>query len=479
MKHATTSNATTAPTAPELEKTDATHPRPGLLLIWEPRGAIADDRVALKDGLVVGRSKSCSWCIVDRMLSRQHFRIDQRTNHDYILRDLGSHNGVSVDGAPVIDEAELHPGSLIRAGGCLFYAAADLNELATPDQRPQTLFAGRFQSAGLDRALRIASKTGLHLLLEGETGVGKELAAQRFAELERAQGRTADFVIHNAACFAGDDDAVGTLFGVVKGAYSGVDRRRGALEAADGGTLFLDEAHALTLRVQRSLLRFIEDGEVRSLGQEISTRSSKRLDVRLILGTNIPIDEAVASGQLAHDLVARLRIVRIPPLRQRVADIPSIFLALLDRTLEPEMAEELNGVLRAKHLERMCLHDYRRGNVRELVHLAKIAAARIDEGTPAEDALEETLDEIFGPPSLPRIQNSQNWNAGKAAHREAVSQSTYEENKATILAAYEEVGGNLSRMVNRLGEQGIDCSRRWLAIYLDRWGLRPIPKRRR
>ena len=126
---------------------------------------------------------------------------------------------------------------------------------------------------------------------------------------------------------------------------------------AAGGTLFLDEVHNLPLRVQRSLLRFAEDGLLQRAGEP----TGRRGDVRLVLGTNVAVEAAVADGRLAHDLLARLHRVGIPPLRERRADVPAIFLEVLRRTLDPDTFSVVEKHIDAGLAERLCLHDYREG----------------------------------------------------------------------------------------------------------------------
>lgn len=449
-------------------------PQPGLVLAWGPAELTAHDRAPLAASLVVGRSASCEWCLEDHMLSRTHFVVAPAGAGRHVLRDLGSRNGVFLDGERVAGEVELRPGAVVRAGGCLFVMVEDLGRLGPPDADEDVAMGGRFHTWALRRALRVAARSGQPVLLEGESGVGKELAALELHRLNVELGRDGALQLHNAACFAGEDDAVGHLFGVTRGAFTGVDARTGALEAAEAGTLFLDEVHALPLRVQRSLLRFVEDGLVEPLGQA-ATGPRRRLDVRLVFGTNVDVEEACEKGWLAHDLVARLHRVSIPPLRERRADVPSLFLAVLRRTVAPAAAEAIARELRVETVERLCLRDYRLGNVRELVRLGAIAAARLAEGESPAEALRGALRDAGGerpstaapPAACAPGQEPPGPEAG----------SSYERHRAEILAAYAEVGGNLSRMEAMLKQRGVPCTRRWLAHFLDRWGVRPIPKR--
>lgn len=445
-------------------------PIPGLVLAWGPTDLLAHDRAPLTGPLVVGRSSSCEWCLRDHMLSRTHFRIAPGETNRFVLRDLGSRNGVSVDGERVTGQVILRGGEVVRAGGCVFIVVDDMTVLSPPDaSRDDSTLAGRFYSWGILRKLRIAARSGQSVLLEGETGVGKELAAIELHRFYGELGREGELQQHNAACFAGEDDAVGALFGVTPGAFTGVESRIGALEAAHSGTLFLDELHALPLRVQRSLLRFVEDGLLQPLGQ--STPSTKKtIDSRLIFGTNIDVDEACEKNLLGHDLVARLYRVKVPPLRERRADIPSIFVAVVLKTLSDDVAERVMKGLRANVVERLCLYGYEKGNVRELVQMASIIGARIAEGDDLKDAIYGTIQDAIG--------KTEDLVCTSADLSSATSSgSVYEQRKQEILEAYHEVGGNLSRMEALLRERGIPCTRRWLAVFLDRWGVRPIPKR--
>lgn len=459
--------APTAGTTVTQESAPSVHPAapaPGLVLAWCPAGLAVHDRARVGGSeLTVGRAPTAAWCIPDERLSRAHFAV--RLHGDrFLARDLGSRNGTFADGARLEAPRELEPGAVLRAGECVFVLERDLAVLAAPGERPEYGIAGRFHGPPLVRRLRLAAHTGRHVLLHGETGAGKELAARAVHELLARAGRAGPFVAHNAARFAGEDDAVSSLFGVVKGAFTGVETRAGALEQAAGGTLFLDEVHNLPARVQRSLLRFAEDGVCQRVGES----TGRRLDVRLILGTNVPLDEAVADGRLAHDLVARLQPVAVPPLRERRADVPGILVAVLQRVLGGlgHDAAPVLAALDARVAERLLRHDYRRANTRELEALAALVGARLAVGEPPAAALRGALDETL-PAAAP---------GGRDAVADPASvpaaASSYERHRAEIVAAYREVDGNLTRLEETLEARGIRCSRRWLAVFLERWGVR-------
>jgi DNA-binding NtrC family response regulator len=165
------------------------------------------------------------------------------------------------------------------------------------------------------------------VLLSGETGVGKELIAQA---VHRLSGRTGQFVAVNAA---GLDDTMfaDTLFGHVKGAYTGADESRpGLIARAQGGTLFLDEIGDLSPVSQMKLMRLLQDQEYFPLGTDVARRS----DTRVVTATNRDLRALQAQGSFRADLYYRLHThhVHIPPLRERIGDLPLLVDALLEKS---------------------------------------------------------------------------------------------------------------------------------------------------
>jgi len=196
------------------------------------------------------------------------------------------------------------------------------------------------------------------VLLTGETGVGKELAARA---IHTVSGRQGAFIAINVA---GLDDNVfaDTLFGHRKGAFTGADQsRNGMVEKAEEGTLFLDEIGDLSPASQVKILRFLQDGEFFPLGSDVAKRS----DARVVVATNQELETLQDSGKFRKDLYYRLRIhhVHIPPLRDRKEDLPLLldhFLEKAAKTLgkkKPTPPNELITLLGAYHFP---------GNIREL-----------------------------------------------------------------------------------------------------------------
>ncbi|MBS4534932.1 sigma 54-interacting transcriptional regulator [Clostridium sp. D2Q-14] len=209
-------------------------------------------------------------------------------------------------------------------------------------------------------ALR-ASRTSSPVLIYGETGTGKELLVQ---SIHNASGRKNDhFIAQNCAALPANL-LEGILFGTVKGGFTGAEDRPGLFELANGGTLFLDEINSMPLELQAKMLRVLQDGSIRRLG---STKTVD-VDVRIITATNTEPDKAMEEKLIRKDLFYRLSVINleIPPLRERIDDIPVLVEYFIDK-----YNEKLNTSV--KDISNEALNVFNKyswpGNVRELEHV--------------------------------------------------------------------------------------------------------------
>lgn len=213
--------------------------------------------------------------------------------------------------------------------------------------------------------------TNSNVLILGETGTGKELAARRIHDLSLRA--TMPFVAVN--CGALPENLVESeLFGHRKGAFTGADaNRKGLIEVANGGTLFLDELGELDKNVQVKLLRFLESGEVRRIGEN----DAFHVDVRVVCATNRPLQEMVDENRFREDLYFRVNTfeIRMPRLRDRVDDVISLAEHMIQRhqrkrgTQLVKLTTEAHNVLKQ--------HPWK-GNVRELANAIEYALALCD-----------------------------------------------------------------------------------------------------
>jgi transcriptional regulator with GAF, ATPase, and Fis domain len=217
------------------------------------------------------------------------------------------------------------------------------------------------------------AETRVTVLIEGETGTGKELIAS--ALHYRSKRRDKLFVTQNCAAVP-ENLLESELFGHKRGAFTGAtDEKKGLFEIADGGTLFLDEVTEMPLSLQSKLLRVLQEGEVRPVG----ATHAKHVNVRIVAASNRNLEKEVAGGRFREDLYYRLKVfpLRVPPLRERRDDIPILANAFLKRYAS-EFGRSAHGFTQ-QALELLMAYDWP-GNVRELQNEVQRVIIDVEEG---------------------------------------------------------------------------------------------------
>ncbi|UOD29128.1 sigma-54-dependent Fis family transcriptional regulator [Massilia violaceinigra] len=296
-------------------------------------------------------------------------------------------DGVAVASETLIGPETLRTGALLRLGGGVLLCINQRTLLPTTNRIP--LLVGVSESIELARrALCRAAGTDMQVLLRGETGTGKELAARAIHDLGRRAAEP--FVAVNMAGLS-DTLAAADLFGAAKGAYTGADSaRHGYFGEAAGGTLFLDEIGDAPPEVQPMLLRVLENGEYHALGS--SRQQVSR--ARLIAAT----DRELNSAKFNQPLLWRLEalVIRMPALRQRREDLGLLIVHFIRRW---EAANGAAAALPIAFVGEMCAYDWP-GNVRQLSNVVQRALLAASDTTPV-------LEELLGvPPAMPVVADA-------------------------------------------------------------------------
>jgi DNA-binding NtrC family response regulator len=388
---------------------------------------------------------------VDPQVSREHARIEPEGD-GWRLVDLGGRNRIRLNGAVLSGPAPLHPGEVIRLGSTLLLFTTAPTGPAQGDADPELIGDGPAMRAAHHELAAVAPR-GNSVLLTGETGTGKEVAARA---LHRKSGRSGAMVALNCGGLA-EGIIESELFGHVRGAFTGaVASSEGLFRAAEKGTLFLDEIGEMPLGLQVKLLRVLETRTVRPIGaaQEVP------VDVRLVAATHRDLVADVRDGRFRADLYARLAQWRLtlPPLRERREDLPLLVRHLLGRLGEG------GRLLDVALVEAMLLHPWPL-NVRGLNNFLAMAVVGAAPGEPLglsprlEQALasERMLGQTGAPPPMPPPP------PGEVVRARPVIQVPPAAELESVLERFQ---GSVAQAARHLG-----CSRQQLYRWLEGYGM--------
>ena len=409
----------------------------------------------------VGRTEDCEIHVRDSEMSRRHARLE-RDGAAWRVVDLGSTNGVFVNGA-LVQSAPLEDGDVLRVGTTLFRY---FGEGLTPADSELPVEPGEMVAGpGFDKTRALldrASTSTINVLIIGETGTGKELAARH---LHLSGPRAAEpFVAVNCGAIPADL-MESELFGHRKGAFTGASADRpGYFRQAQGGTLLLDEIGELPLDGQPKLLRVLQERRVRPVG------GTKPLpvDLRVVCATNRDLAGQIREGTFRPDLFARVAslVLRLPPLHRRREDIPLLVQHFLVKHGAPHME------LTVEALELLCCRAWPH-NIRQLEGEVSRALVLAGDETLLEpehferDPSVEALDEASGgrltPPAGQREETTSPGpdEPGPAAAedpRKARLEQMLRQYQGDTVQVAEEMGLSRSQLYRRAKKLGIVIS---------------------
>ena len=293
---------------------------------------------------------------------------------------------------------------LVRENGRLVEELRRANERLAAEnaylresERPQEIVGDSAAMRGVLELVARVTGSRSTVLIEGETGTGKELVARAI----HAGGPRRDHLFVAVNCAALSEGLLESeLFGHRRGAFTGAtEDRKGLFEVASGGTLFLDEISETSAGLQAKLLRVLQEGEVRPVGEN----RARMVDTRVIVATNRNLEDELKAGRFRDDLYYRLRVfpIRLPPLRERREDIPALarhLLGRLARQVKKPVAEPTEETLAL-----LARYPFP-GNVRELANELERAVLLAEPGAPiTDDLLSERLQEAAGDGAAPSL----------------------------------------------------------------------------
>ena len=307
------------------------------------------------DPVSFGSGPQCSLILTDKTVSRKHLEA-QLVGDEVLMVDCNSTNGSFIQGSR-FEKISIGFGSEVKLGRTVLKFLPD-EEIVEPEPSNQLAFGSIVGSDTKVRQmftlLEDVAATNATVLIEGETGTGKELIAEEIHN--HSPRRDGPFVVFD--CGSVPRELIESmLFGHVKGSFTGaITDRKGAFAEAHGGTIFLDEIDEMALDLQPSLLRVLDKRAVRKVG----SNTYEKIDVRVVAATNRDLRAEVAKKAFREDLYYRLAVIRVsvPPLRERGSDIP-LLISHFVAGFGPGMT------VTPEDMARLVRHSWP-GNVREL-----------------------------------------------------------------------------------------------------------------
>ncbi|HWN70717.1 MAG TPA: sigma 54-dependent Fis family transcriptional regulator, partial [Haliangium sp.] len=332
--------------------------RGGIFLVI--KGPDRGESVRLQENKPVyfGSAPTCEMVLSDKTVSRRHLSAEL-VGDEVIVRDNDSTNGCFIQGSR-FKEINIGFGAEVKLGRTVIKFLPD-EEVVEPEPSAEESFGHLIGSdtkmRQMFKLLQDVAATDATVLIEGETGTGKELIAEEIHN--HSLRRNGPFVVFD--CGAVPRELIeSALFGHVKGSFTGaITDRRGAFAEAHGGTIFLDEIGEMALDLQPSLLRALDKRAVRKVGANVY----EKIDVRVVAATNRDLRSEVAKKSFREDLYYRLAVIRVsvPPLRERGSDIPM----LVNHFVQQFSAAERTLHVTSDDMARVQRHSWP-GNVREL-----------------------------------------------------------------------------------------------------------------
>jgi len=340
----------------------------------------------------IGKRETNDLVLADKTVSRNHIEI-KYAEDGFLLRDLESTNGTFINGTRV-KEAYLVPGDHIKVGiTTLEFVAYDEKVRIEPSaQHSFGMLVGKStKMRQIFSILEKISPTHATVIIEGDTGTGKELVARAIHENSQRKGKS--FVVFDCSAVA-PNLIESELFGHERGSFTGaVKSRRGAFEEANGGTIFLDEIGELTPELQPKLLRALEQREIKRVG----SNAAVKIDVRVVCATNRNLRKEIEEGRFREDLYYRLSVVKIslPSLKERLDDIPPLverFLTTAKYNRKPDGEVKVTKV-DDDALKLLSRYEWP-GNVRELNNVIERACSFVEGDTISKPHLDFIFAEL-------------------------------------------------------------------------------------